>query len=156
MQSTIRDGSGKSQGFGLGFHVKDLDGYTRIGHGGAIYGFSTQLEALPERRIGVAAAASLDGPLTEVDDNTFAFPDYGLYHGESLKFARDAEEIATQVVAAEVKFVRREVGTKDGETFTIHPVKPIDDLRTEALTASPPVESGNFLQSDLVELTSLE
>ena len=95
-------------------------------------------------------------PLTEVDDKTFAFPDYGLYHGEKLKFALNAEEVATQVVAAEVKFVRREVGTKDGETFTIQPVKPIEDLRTEALAASPPVESGNFLPSDLVQLTSLD
>ncbi len=315
MLSPIRDASGKSQGFGLGFHVHDLDGYTRIGHGGAIYGFSTQLEALPERKVGVAAAASLDGsngvverlanyalrlmiatqdgkplptyrntqpvlleratelvgnyregntdqfaritvsngqtfmqrgtyryrlgadvkdgsivtddatgfgttvklesgdrllvgdttfqrvddvppaniparwkgligeygwdhntlyiledngqlyaliewfyyyPLTEVDDNTFAFPDYGLYHGENLRFSRDAERIATGVVAAEVKFVRREVGTKDGETFTIHPLKPIDDLRAAALAASPPTENGNYQQTELVELTSLD
>lgn len=311
----IRDSSGKSQGFGLGFHVQDLDGYTRIGHGGAIYGFSTQLEALPERKLGVAAACSLDGsngvverlanyalrlmiatkdgkplptyrvtqavpreravelvgtyreansgrlahitalnnetfiqlgsyryrlgatlddglvwtddvigfgqtvklespdrllvgesvferrpdappadiparwrgligeygwdhntlyiledngqlsaliewfyyyPLKEIDENTFAFPDYGLYHGERLEFTREADGAASHVVAAEVQFARREVGTKDGETFRIQPVKPIDDLRAEALAASPPAESGSFLQSDLVELTSLD
>ena len=315
MLSPVRDSSGKSQGFGLGFHIQDLDGHTRIGHGGAIYGFSTQLEALPERKLGVAAAASLDGsngvverlanyalrlmiatkddkplptygitqavsqersaelvgnyreattdrytrimalngetymqrgtyryrlgstvddgsimtddatgfgtivkresadrlrvgesefqrvpdappadiptgwkgligeygwdhntlyiledngqlyaliewfyyyPLTAVDDDTFAFPDYGLYHGERLKFARNAEGLATEVVAAEVKFVRREVGTKDGETFTIQPVKPIEELRTEALAAAPPAENGSYKESDLVELTSLD
>ncbi len=315
MLTPIRNARGASQGFGLGFHVQELDGYTRIGHGGAVYGFSTQLEALPERKIGVVAAASLDGcngvverlatyalrliiatqdgkplpnyrvtqavpkeralelvghyhaadssrfvqitalndetflqlgsyryrlgsaiddgsvvtddsigfgttvklestdrlrvgdaefqrvpdvapddiperwkgligeygwdhntlyilednhqlyaliewfyyyPLTEVDDDTFAFPDYGLYHGESLEFARNAEKMATEVVAAEVKFVRREVGTQDGETFTIHPIKPIDALRAAALAASPPDESGDFLPADLVELTSLD
>jgi D-alanyl-D-alanine dipeptidase len=299
----------------LGFHVTDLDGYTQIGHGGAVYGFSTQLEALPERKLGVAAASSLDGtngvvrrladyalrlmlaaqdgkplpsyrmtgpvpperalellgtyrevngqrftriteldgdvlmqrgsfrfvlgaaadngsiitddeidfgtevklqgsdrlivggtayqrvadkppadlpdfwkgligeygwdhntlyiledngrlyaliewfyyyPLTKVDENTFAFPDYGLYHGEGLKFTRDADGVATEVVAAEVKFLRREVGTKDGETFRITPLKPIDELRAGALAASPPAEPGEFREADLVELVSLD
>ena len=43
-------------------------------------------------------------PLEELDMNTFAFPDYGLYHGEGLQFTRDDEGTATHVVAAEVKF----------------------------------------------------
>ncbi len=315
MLEPIGDDSGQARGFGLGFHVKKMDGYKQVGHGGAIYGFSTQLEALPERKLGVVAASALDGsnsvverlanyalqlmiatrdgqplpayrltqslpreralelagiyrdtatkrlahitqlnnetylqvgtfryrlgvaeddgsiltddangfgmtvqressdrilidgkeylrvtdqppaeipakwkgligeygwdhntlvilednqqlvaliewfyyyPLTQLDDDTFAFPDYGLYHGERLKFSRAADGTATQVVAAEVKFARRDVGTKDGETFKIEPVRPIDELRTEAFKASPRVESGEFHQSDLVELTKLD
>ena len=77
-------------------------------------------------------------PLKEVNENEFEFPDYGLYHGERLKFSRDANGVAKHVVAAEVKFLRREVGTKDGETFKITPVKPIDELRAAALAAGPP------------------
>lgn len=61
MTTPVHDADGQPQGFGLGFHVQDLDGFQKIGHGGAIYGFSAQLEALPERRLGVAAAAALDG-----------------------------------------------------------------------------------------------
>ena len=61
MTTPLTDDEGKPQGFGIGFHVQELDGYKKIGHGGAVYGFSTQLEALPERRLGVVAAASLDG-----------------------------------------------------------------------------------------------
>lgn len=315
MTTPIKDQSGKSQGFGLGFHVQSLDGYTKIGHGGAVYGFSTQLEALPERKLGVAAAASLDGsngvvrrladyalrlmiatqddktlpdynttvaipperarklqgiyreaggerftkidelngrvtmqrgsvcyelrasasdgkivtddvhgfglevsqstdgdirigdvqyerlpdqppakmpskwrgligeygwdhntlyileedeqlyaliewfyyyPLTEVRDDEFEFPDYGLYHGEGLKFTRDRAGVATSVIAAEVVFERREVGTKEGETFRIKPVTPIDELREQALHASPPLESGDYRGADLVELTDLD
>lgn len=306
---------GKTQKFGIGFHVQELDGHTKIGHGGAVYGFSTQLEALPDRKLGVAAISALDGsngvvrrlsdyalrlmlatqddrplpeyrttipvpaerakklvgtyvdkendkfarvselngetfllrgsyryrlgadadngdivtddpvgfgtsvkpesgdklviaetsyqraastppptvpqdwkgligeygwdhntlyiledagklyaliewfyyyPLTQVDENTFEFPDYGLYHGEGLKFTRDASGNATKVVAAEVEFLRREVGTKDGETFMITPVKPIDELRAAALAASPPAETGDFRESDLVDLTTLD
>ncbi|MCR9197260.1 MAG: serine hydrolase [Planctomycetaceae bacterium] len=315
MTTPVKDQNGQPQGFGLGFHVQQLDGLTKIGHGGAVYGFSTQLEVLPERQLGVVAASALDGsngvtrrladyalrlmvaaqneqplpdypttiavpadrateligkyrevngdrfaeisqldgavflhrgsyryqlrsrasdgviltddetgfgtqvtpgenrrlkigdtqyarlpdtppadipqrwqgligeygwdhntlyileedeklyaliewfyyyPLTEVSDNVFQFPDYGLYHGEGLTFTRDSSGRATSVNAAEVIFVRREVGTKDGETFRIEPVRPIDELRAGALAASPPAEPGDFREPDLVELTSLD
>ncbi len=315
MTTALNDADGKPQEFGLGFHVQDLDGYKKIGHGGAVYGFSTQLEAIPDRQVGVAAVSSLDGsngvvrrladyalrlliaakdgkplpayrmtgpvppsrakeligkyreaggrrftrinelngnlfmqrgvfrydlraaaddgviltddptgfgmevkledgdrlivdgiefdrlpdvppaevpdrwkgligeygwdhntlyileedgrlyaliewfyyyPLQEVREDVFEFPDYGLYHGEHLKFSRNAEGVARDVVAAEVRFVRREVGTKDGETFKIRPVKPIDELRAAALAAKPPREPGDFREADLVELTSLD
>ncbi len=315
MTTPLKDSDGESQGFGIGFHVQELDGYTKIGHGGAVYGFSTQLEALPERKLGVAAASSLDGtngvvgrladyalrlmiatqddkplpiysttgpipperaadlvgtyhevegeriahiselngdvfmrrgsfryqlgaaaedgkiitddeigfgaevslqdaerlkfgdivfqrlddqppadtpehwrgligeygwdhntlyiledhgrlyaliewfyyyPLKEVSADIYEFPDYGLYHGEGLEFVRNAAGVATSVVAAEVKFDRREVGTKDGETFKIEPVKPIDDLRAGALAASPPPEPGDYRDAELVDLTTLD
>jgi len=306
------DAKGEPLGFGLGFHIQELEGHKVIGHGGAVYGFSTQFEALPERKIGIAAVAALDGsngvvrrltdyglrlmlakqdgkplpiypttdsvpprraaemtgdysdgqrvasvnelngrvfmrhgvvrselraaskdgsiisddvirygdkastrrngslligksqyarvkneppvatparwkgligeygwdhntlyiledhgrlialiewffayPLTEINENEFAFPDYGLYHGEKLYFKRDKNRSATQVVAAEVVFQRREVGTRDGETFRIEPVKPIDDLRQAALEATPPTETGDIRPADLVDLTSL-
>lgn len=315
MTTPITDPDGKPQGFGLGFRIHDLDGHKKVGHGGAVYGFSTQLEALPERKLGVVAAASLDGtngvvgrlsdyalrlmlaaqdhqplpsyrttipvppgraqelvgsysadaddavvriselngdvylrrgsyryrlgaaadtgsiltddetgfgteikltdrdtlqigdstfsrlpdqppaevparwrgligeygwnhntlyileeagqlyaliewfyyyPLKELDSNTFAFPDYGLYHGEGLTFTRDAEGRATSVEAAEVKFVRRAVGTRDGETFQIKPVDTIERLEAAALAASPPTEAGTYRQPDLVDLTALD
>ncbi|MCC9602609.1 serine hydrolase [Stieleria sp. JC731] len=315
MTTPIQDSEGNAQGFGLGFHVQSLDGYKKIGHGGAVYGFSTQLEALPERKLGVVAASSLDGtngvvrrlsdyalrlmiavqddqplpeysrtvsvpreraksllgrykeidgdrfaivneldgdvylqrgsfrhqvrsdsksgalviddeisygtklqlasdqslsigdltlsreansppneipdrwkglvgeygwdhntlyileehgqlyaliewfyyyPLTELGKDEFAFPDYGLYHGEGLKFLRDENGMATEVVAAEVKFLRREVGTKDGETFKIEPVQPIDTLREGALAAKPPTEAGKFYDSNLVEVIAFD
>ena len=315
MTTPRKNSDGKPLEFGIGFHIQDLDGETKIGHGGAVYGFSTQLEALPQRQIGVAAVASLDGsngvvsrltdyalrlmiaaqagkpmpvyrttvsipparatelvgtyrevdgtrftridkdggdvymqrgsyryriraaqddasiitddpvgfgtevklqsrdelrvgdatfqrvpnappadipdrwkglvgeygwdhntlyileddgrlyaliewfyyyPLQEVDKDTFEFPDYGLYHGEGLKFTRDAEGVASEVVAAEVRFLRRDVGTKDGETFRITPLKPIAELRAGALAATPPGEPGEYRKPELVDLTSLD
>jgi CubicO group peptidase (beta-lactamase class C family)/D-alanyl-D-alanine dipeptidase len=306
---------GAPQSFGLGFHIRDLDGMTQIGHGGAVYGFSTQLEVLPERKLGVVAASALDGsngiagrlaehalrlmmasqdnqplpqwrrteaidpdrarqlvgeyqeeggertaeisefdgalylrqgtfrhelrttvddgtivtddvighgtkvqregsdrvqigstawlrlpdepppeppshwkgligeygwdhntlyiledrgklvaliewfyyyPLREIDEDLYEFPDYGLYHGEGLQFRRNESGEATEVVAAEVKFERREVGTKDGETFRITPIRPIEELREGARSATPPRESGSFLPSDLVEPSELD
>ena len=49
---------GAKDGFGLGFMLGDLDGHRRIGHGGAIYGFSTELATLPEEKLGVIVVAN--------------------------------------------------------------------------------------------------
>jgi D-alanyl-D-alanine dipeptidase len=42
------------------------------------------------------------------------------------------------------------------QQFHVQPVRPIGQLRTEALKASPPVETGEFRKADLVELTKLD
>lgn len=42
------------------------------------------------------------------------------------------------------------------QTFKIHPLRPVPELRAEALKAQPPVEQGNFLKPDLVELIKLD
>ena len=47
-------------GYGIGFRVSKHNGYKMISHGGAIYGYSTQLSALPESKIGVVVASSVD------------------------------------------------------------------------------------------------
>jgi CubicO group peptidase (beta-lactamase class C family)/D-alanyl-D-alanine dipeptidase len=50
-----------NQGFyGLGFNVSQFDGTRHIGHGGAIYGFSTEFHALPDEKIGVVILANLE------------------------------------------------------------------------------------------------
>ncbi|MEZ4588156.1 MAG: serine hydrolase [Gemmatimonadales bacterium] len=95
-------------------------------------------------------------PLTQVDDSTWRFPDYGLYPGEDVVFRRDASGRAREVRAANVVFARRNVGPEDGSAFRIEPIRPVDELRREALAATPPAETGDFLPSDLVELTALD
>ena len=302
--------TGAKNGFGIGFALSELQDYRRIGHGGAMYGFATELEALPDAKLGVIAVTSLDGansvveniaehalklmlavrnksllpqmkfpepidpaiakklagsymqnnekieliareeklllsrrelllelkalgdtllvddrlahgakiilrgdslsigknvfyriaagkpkdipqpwqgligeygwdhnilfihekdgklhaliewffsyPLAEISHNVYAFPDYGLYHGEKLIFTRDPNGKATQVEAASVIFKRRHIDGEDGETFRITPLKPAEELRALALAAQPPKESGDLLKSDLVELTTLD
>jgi CubicO group peptidase (beta-lactamase class C family)/D-alanyl-D-alanine dipeptidase len=46
--------------FGLGFIVRSLDGHRLVGHGGAIYGFATTLDLLPEDKVGVVVFATKD------------------------------------------------------------------------------------------------
>ncbi len=47
-------------GFGLGFRIADLNHHRMIGHGGAIYGFATSLEMLPDDKLGVIVVATKD------------------------------------------------------------------------------------------------
>jgi len=96
--------------------------------------------------------------LTQLSENEFAFPEArGMYHGEKLIFKRDNQE---NVISVEIEngpvFSKRDVGASTSETFRIKPVKSIEELRADALAASPPEEEGEFRASDLVELQSLD
>jgi len=42
------------------------------------------------------------------------------------------------------------------QTFKIQPLRPVEELRAEALKAQPPAETGDFLRPDLVELIKLD
>ncbi|HEY2156112.1 MAG TPA: serine hydrolase [Isosphaeraceae bacterium] len=96
-------------------------------------------------------------PLEEVSPDVFTFPaDRGLYHGESLKFTRDASGRSTKVEAASVDFPRRKIDGDDGSTFQVALARPVGEVRREALAASPPAEKGGFRKPDLVDLTTLE
>ncbi|MCG8468901.1 MAG: serine hydrolase [Gemmatimonadetes bacterium] len=95
--------------------------------------------------------------LEELGPDTFAFPaEGGLYHGERLAFERDDAGRVTGALVAGLWFERRAIGTEEGETFRIDPVRPIEELRDVALAATPPVETGDFRAPDLVELSSLD
>lgn len=48
------------QRFGIGFSLGSFDGHSYAGHGGAIYGFATQLGMLPDEQLGVVAVATTD------------------------------------------------------------------------------------------------
>ncbi|NNF34402.1 MAG: serine hydrolase, partial [Saprospiraceae bacterium] len=96
--------------------------------------------------------------LTQLSENEFAFPESrGMYHGEKLVFKRDDQG---NVISVEIEngpvFNKRDVGATTSETFRIKPVKPIEELRADALAESPPEEEGDFKDSDLVELKSLD
>ena len=95
-------------------------------------------------------------PLTEVAADVYRFPDYGLYQGDKLVFHRDKKGRATRVEAANVVFPRRALPGEGGETFTIRPVRPVAELRKEALAARPPPEKGDFRKPDLVDVTTLD
>src|SRR5258705_1211616 len=46
--------------FGLGFLVRPFESHRLVGHGGAIYGFATTLDLLPDDKVGVVVIATKD------------------------------------------------------------------------------------------------
>ena len=96
-------------------------------------------------------------PLTRVSRDEYRFPEYGLYAGEEIVFRRGVDGNAVAAIAANVSFERRALPADDDQVnFRITPVRPPEELRREALAATPPVERGEFRRSDLVELRSLD
>ena len=51
---------GQKKGYGLGFAVSELNGHRVIGHGGAIYGFATEVVGMPEDKLGVVTVTTMD------------------------------------------------------------------------------------------------
>src|ERR1700721_4790740 len=49
-----------------------------------------------------------------------------------------------------------QIGNAQQVSFRITPLRPVEELRAEALKESPPREQGTFLASDLVELVKLD
>lgn len=87
----------------------------------------------------------------------FDFPDAGLYPGESLCFLRDEAGGVTGADLSGIVFPRRPgPGDAEGGTFRIEPLLPVPELRARAEAASPPVETGDFREDDLVRLTDLD
>lgn len=96
-------------------------------------------------------------PLDQVSENVFNFPKRGLYDGEQLIFKRDAKGRATEVEAASVVFKRRTIGPETGaDQLRVQAVKPVSELLKTVVNEQPPKETGDFLPSDLVELTRLD
>ncbi len=151
-------GEGATRGSGLGFVVSSLDGrrFARqpvatvlpadvparwrglIGE----YGWDHDVLYILESngRLSALIEWFFEYPLTEVSENVYAFPRYGLYAGERIAFVRDARGRATIARAAGVDVTRRTWVGEDGGIFRITPVKPVPALRAAlcALRRSPP------------------
>jgi len=59
----------ESNGFGLGFAVGDFHGHKSVRHMGAVYGFTSEINGLPQHKIGVVVLCNDDiaiGPVREL------------------------------------------------------------------------------------------
>ncbi len=68
----------------------------------------------------------------------------------TLVSAKPADAIAANEAAV------NQPATRSIQTFHIEPVRPVAELEREALAAQPPVEDGEFLSPDLVDLTEID
>ena len=72
-----------------------------------------------------------------------------------VSFARGAKGLASALLLDCLTFPRHKLGSEEGQSFQITPSRSIDDLRREALAATPPHENVQFRAPDLVELATL-
>ena len=74
-----------------------------------------------------------------------------------ISFTRDASGRSTAMLAGNARLARRNIEPRPGTNqLRITPLRPVAELRADALKATPPPESGTFRPSDLVELTRLD
>ncbi len=88
-------------------------------------------------------------PLTAVTDTTFqtdAAVDVAVRGGSRI----------ASLSIDDRTFARLSLGSEDGGTFQITPIRAPEELLEEALNSNPPEGSGDFLASDLVELVTLD
>lgn len=96
-------------------------------------------------------------PLQEISRDVFMFTAVGPHANQRLVFTRDRSGRATQVKLDTTTLARRRIEPEAGANqLRVTPVRPVAELLKEAVTAKPPVESGDFRQPELVELTKLD
>jgi len=88
-------------------------------------------------------------------ERDFLFPDPKA--PVSVHFWRaDAGSLTASSISIDnVILPRRRLGPEEGQSFHIQPARPVEQLRQEALGASPPRENGQFRDPDLVDLVPL-
>jgi len=92
--------------------------------------------------------------LSEIARNVFRFTIQN--ETRPVVFTRDNRGRATQVKVDALVFDRRQIEPETGNQLRIKPVRPVPELMREAMAAKPPQETGDFRQTDLVELRKLD
>ena len=98
------------------------------------------------------------GPLALVRKSGDSYEAKGVNHPSlrSLVFKRDSHRAIAELRWGAVAYRKLKLGSLTGPSFTIKPLKPIATLRNIALASIAPKEEGEFLHSELVELSSLD
>jgi D-alanyl-D-alanine dipeptidase len=95
--------------------------------------------------------------LLKGSDNVFVFSMFATHANQRIVFTRDSRGRATEFKIRGQAYQRRRIEPEAGANqLLLHPVRPVRELIKEALAAEPPVENGDFLKSDLVELIKLD
>lgn len=141
--------SGRARSYGIGFSLGELDGEKSVAHGGAIYGFATQLKVLPGKKVGVAISTNLDmanGTVSRIAD-----------HALRMLIAAQNNEQAPALAStsrlsdAQAKQV---IGTYKNEQATIQINRRFDDIYIERIAGLSlrlrTIGSGTIVIDDLL------
>ena len=114
-----------------------------------------------EGHLAIGDSAGRFTPLTEHGASMFALEEPLGPHDHSgtnvLIFTRDADGRATAMKWGDRTLARRNIEPRAGTNqLRVVPVRPVAELRTEALAASPPAEPAAARAPELVELVTLD
>lgn len=101
--------------------------------------------------------------LDEVSSRIFRVSGNTTYAGAQVNFKRDGKghpfieiRVNMKTGAGIVALWRRNIEPETGNQLRITPVRPVPELMKEALAAQPPNETGDFRETDLVDLRKLD
>jgi D-alanyl-D-alanine dipeptidase len=95
--------------------------------------------------------------MRQISRNVFEFDSSTKRAGGRFVFGRDSRGKVNQFRTGHMFFKRRPLGPEEGASqLKVDPVRPVPILIKEALKAEPPVETGDFLPTELVELRKLD
>ena len=96
-------------------------------------------------------------PLAETSDTVFDAPRSTAVVSGQVQFHKDATGRGISVRLGDMVLARRNIEPPPGANQKrVTPVRPIEELRREALAATPPTEKGTFKTPDLVEVTRFD
>ena len=96
-------------------------------------------------------------PMRETSRNVFEFYESKERAGGRFVFLPDKRGRVNQFRTGHMFFKRKPLGPEEGASqLKVEPLRPVPTLIKEALKAQPPVENGDFLPTDLVELRKLD
>ena len=95
--------------------------------------------------------------MRQTSRNVFEFDSFTKREGGRVVFLRAARGRVNQFRTGHMFFKRKPLGPEEGAAqLKVEPLRPVPILIKEALKAQPPVETGDFLPTDLVELRKLD
>jgi len=95
--------------------------------------------------------------LLEQDGRLMYIIDRGeMRHASEIRVTKGDNSRGVVITIDGVGYAKQQVGPEGGGQLRVQPVRPVAEVLKESMTVAPPVETGDFLASDLVELTGLD
>ncbi len=95
-------------------------------------------------------------PLEKITKNSFKIFNGDLYGAKKIIITRNKLWKAVGCSVGKHYFNRKVYGNEGGESFKIKPLRPIEEIRKEALKATPPYQGSGYLKPDLVDVTKVD
>jgi D-alanyl-D-alanine carboxypeptidase len=126
----------KTQPYGYGWGLGDLEGHRKISHGGGINGFSTMIARYPDDRLCVIVLSNTAGPL----ENKIAKLRLGIEDKPIEDLPTDAEMLRPFVGSYQRDEQRVTISSEEGKLYVQPPGRPKNRLKYQGNNTFVPAE----------------